>query len=166
MFQGWTGACTGTNLTCNVYIDGPKNATAIFTQYTLTTALAGNNNDIKWTAVNPSSDGTDLTITYADPASQTTTAVSVSGKDITITPGTNIAPIVLNTTSNFQFWSAMFGSYSQQYTDERYLYYGLDTNGNNEWQKSTTKKVYFDTGYWYLTGFGLFDGQRIVLRAA
>lgn len=48
----------------------------------LTTALAGDNNDITWTALDPA-----VTITYAEPVEQVTTTVTVSGKDITVTPG-------------------------------------------------------------------------------
>lgn len=44
-FDGWSGACTGTNATCTVTMDGAKTATAIFTStipYDLNVTLSGN----------------------------------------------------------------------------------------------------------------------------
>ena len=47
-FAGWQGACTGTEITCNVTIDGAKEATALFTlnQYTITVQKAGNGSGV------------------------------------------------------------------------------------------------------------------------
>lgn len=55
---------------------------------TLTTNLAGLNNDLKFTAVTPGAVGNSITITIAATSGVAAAAISVSGNDITITPGT------------------------------------------------------------------------------
>ncbi|HOW80693.1 MAG TPA: DUF1566 domain-containing protein, partial [Verrucomicrobiota bacterium] len=52
-FMGWTGACTGIALTCNVTMDGPKSVTAAFglQKKTLTVTKAGTGNG--WVTTSP-----------------------------------------------------------------------------------------------------------------
>ena len=73
----------------------------------LTTALAGSENDITWTALDP-----DVTITYAEPVEEATTTVTVSGKDITITPGTKARMTISGTLNNV--WVQQTLTYSGQ----------------------------------------------------
>ena len=63
--------------------------------YTVTTALAGNNNDIMWIASDPA-----VTITYVQPEEQAATTVTVVGKNITVTPGTKARMTVSGTLSS------------------------------------------------------------------
>jgi hypothetical protein len=59
---------------------------------TLTTALAGTNNDLVYTERGA---GTKVSITYPTPAAQATTGVSVAGSAITVAPGTKARMLVL-----------------------------------------------------------------------
>ena len=61
----------------------------------MTTALAGNNNDIMWIASDPA-----VTITYVQPEEQAATTVTVVGKNITVTPGTKARMTVSGTLSS------------------------------------------------------------------
>lgn len=56
---------------------------------TLTTALTGTNNDLKYSTVNRGLEGNDIRIRYVVSGNDTPLSVSVSGKDITVNVATD-----------------------------------------------------------------------------
>ena len=68
------------------------------TAATLSTALAGANNDLDYTAVTAGADGNDITIRYVDPAAiSQALAVSVLGTAITVSLATDGAGVITST---------------------------------------------------------------------
>jgi hypothetical protein len=64
----------------------------------LTTALTGTNNDLKFTAVTPGAAGNSITVTYVDPPTNNATlSVDVDGTDITVNLATNGSSAVTST---------------------------------------------------------------------
>ena len=67
---------------------------------TLTTALTGSDNDLKFTAVTAGPDGNSITITYVDPgAPSAALSVSVVGTAITVNLATNGSSVITSTAS-------------------------------------------------------------------
>lgn len=64
--------------------------------------------------------------------------------------------IRFGTTSNIS-WS---GGGSSAFSNENYVYIG-----RHEWRVSTTERIYFEDGYWYLTQYSSLWGKMAILRA-
>jgi len=79
-FAGWQGACTGTEITCSVTIDGAKAATALFTlnQYTVTVQKAGNSSGVVVSSPNGIECGSTCTAVYGYGANVSLTATAAA----------------------------------------------------------------------------------------
>lgn len=70
---------------------------------TLTTALAGADNDLVFTAVDAGDDGNDITVTYTDPSGNSQPlVVSVSGSDIDVSVETDGGGALISTAAEVQ----------------------------------------------------------------
>lgn len=78
------------------------------TSATLTTALAGNNNDLTYTAKTPGTGGNSVSVTYVVAGNSTPLTVSVSGNDITVNVATGAGGAATSTAT--QVAAAVTGS--------------------------------------------------------
>ena len=73
VFAGWTGACTGTSLTCNVTINGANTATAVFN-----TQAAGGGGGGGGGTVTPPAAGTVLSVSLGKPGTVTSSPAGIN----------------------------------------------------------------------------------------
>lgn len=95
-----------------------------------------------WVASDP-----EVTMTYNTPIVQSNATVTVSGKDITITPALT-ETFYFNTITKFD----IPGGITLHVYDDL-LYDRLDTNGNKVWKwadDTDYDAIYFSSGYWYI----------------
>jgi len=78
-------------------IAGPWSGYGVHPQATLTTAIAGTNNDLKYTAVRPGVGGNSTTITYVVAGANTPLTVTRSGSAITVNVATNGSSVATST---------------------------------------------------------------------
>ena len=70
---------------------------AVFPRATLVTALAGTNNDLKFTAVRPGTEGNSARVRYVVAGNNTALSVTRSGADVTVNLATDGAGVATST---------------------------------------------------------------------
>ena len=70
---------------------------AVFPRASLTTALTGTNNDLKYTAVRPGTEGNNARVAYVVAGANTPLSVARSGNDVTVNVATNGSSVATST---------------------------------------------------------------------